>query len=413
MKPEITETPSGYTLEWKDQHIKISTSRIHIHKSDGRVTGELVISTDVKNLSSILMPASQLNFSSERTRTSLIKSLGEKFKQFEWDTIIDQLAYYVQDLARQGEPIKELWTSDNIKPPEYLLEPFIYKGLPNIIYGEKGVSKSTLALVFYTCLVLPWHDNPLELVVPERSIKTLMLDWETEGDIIQYYAKRLQTGMSLPPFAVNYRRCALPLADDIEQIQRHISNIGAEVIIVDSLGAAAGGDLKAPEIALNFFTGLRRLKTSSLILAQTSKDEDSKRKRIFGSVYFEYYARNIWELCKSEAISDEEFDVALFHRNANLSAPLKPIAFHLHYNESGLSVDRTSVDIREFRAKMSASVKVLDALKKGALSAEEISDITEISTDTIRVSLSRLKKRGKVVSLERGKWGLYAQPELS
>ena len=409
--PKITEKTDGYLLEWTDQHIKISTSRIHIHK-DGRVTGELIITTDNKKLSPILMPSTQLNFSAERTRTSLIKNLSEKYQQFEWNTIIDQLAHYIQELVRKGEPVKELWTSADVKSPEYLLEPFIYKRLPNVIYGEKAVNKSTTLLVFYTCLILPWTDNPLELKVPDRSIKSLILDWEADEDIVQYQAKALQTAMNLPPFAVNYRRCALPLADDLEQIQGHINSIGAEAIFIDSLGAAAGGDLKAPEIALNFFTALRRLKTSSLIIAQTSKDETTKRKRMFGTVFFEYYARNIWELCKSESISDNEYDIALFHRSPNLSAVLKPIAFHLHYNETGLSIERTSVDIKEFKTRMSSTVKVLDALKKGALSPEEISDRTDLPVNTIRVCLSRLKKKEKVVDLERGKWGLRADELL-
>lgn len=409
MKPEITETPSGYILDWKDQHIKITTSRVHVHKSDGRVTGEIVIGTDSPKLSPILMPATQLNFSAERTRASHIKSLSEKYPQFDWASIVDQLAYYIQDLAREGEPVRELWTHEDVKPPEFLLEPFIFKGLPNVIYGEKGVNKSTLALVFYACLVLPWKDNPLELKLPDRSVNTLYLDWETEWDIIQYYAKRLQIGMGLPTFPVQYRRCALPLVDDLEQIQKHIVNTKAEVIIIDSLGAAAGGDLKTPEIALNFFTGLRRLKTSSLIIAQTSKDEDTKRKRIFGSVYFEYYARNIWEICKAEAISDEEYDIALFHRSPNLSALLKPVGFHLHYNETGLSVERTSVDMKEFMTRITTRQRILEYLKgiSGLKTTSEIMDALGINRNNADVTLNRLKKYNQVVKVGDG-WGLKA-----
>lgn len=406
MKPEIKEQIDGYTFHWEDQKVSIVVNRIVVHR-DGRVTGEILIRTENPEYSPILMPSTQLNFSAERTRTSLAKNLKDKYPDFNWDGILDELAYYIQDMARQGEPVQELWTSDNIKAPEYLLEPFIYKGLPNIIFGEKGVNKSTLALVFYACLVLPWHDNPLSLNVPNRSVQSLILDWETEGDIVQYYAKRLQEGMDLPPFPVNYRRCALPLLNDIEQIQQHIQKTGSEIIIIDSLGAAAGGDLKTPEIALNFFTGLRRLKTSSLIIAQTSKDEETKRKRVFGSVYFEYYARNIWEISKSESISDDEYDIALFQRHSNLSSQQKPVGFRLQYNGMGMRIDRVSVDIRDFISKVTTKAKVENYLKEadGMKTTQEIVDGVGVLRNTVDVTLNRMLKNKQVVKCNN-KWGL-------
>lgn len=410
MKPEISEQIDGILLNWQGQKVKIKVSRINLHK-DGRVTGEMVITTDAQGYSPMLMPATQLNFSAEQTRTRLIKNLAEKYQAFDWATIIDELAHYVQKSAREGEPVKELWTHDEVEPPQYLLEPVMFKGIPNVIYGEKGVSKSTLALAFYTCLILPWHDNPLNLIVPDKPVKSLILDWETEGDIVQYYAKRIQTGMSLPTFPVYYRRCALTLADDLEQIQGHMNSVNAEAVIIDSLGAAAGGELKSAEIALNFFSALRKLKTSSLIIAQTSKDEDSKKKRIFGSVYFEYYSRNIWELCKPEPVSDDEYDIALFHRSSNLSRPHRPMGFHLHFNESGLDISRTEVDLREFRTRISTQTKILESLKEGKMRAGELADKVGAEESTVRVILTKLKKKEKVVNVD-GLWGLYAQPEL-
>lgn len=407
MKPNITEQVDGYILVWEDQHISIRVSRIKVHK-DGRVIGELLITTDSQGFAPILMPASQLNFNAERTRNSLIKSLNDKFPKFDWTTIIDELAHYIQELARQGEPVKELWTHDDVKSPEYLLEPFIFKGLPNVIYGEKGVNKSTLALVFYICLTLPWYDNPLELKVPSKSVPTLLLDWETEWDISQYYAKRIQTGMGLPTFPVYYRRCFLPLADDVEQIQGHINKMKAEAVIVDSLGAAAGGDLKTAEIALGFFSALRRLKVSSLIIAQTTKDEESQRKRIFGSHFFEYYSRNMWEIVKAESISDEEYNIALFHRSPNLTALLKPIGFHLHYNETGLTIARQSVNLGEFIARITTRQRILEHLKnEGLKTTAEIVDSLSITRTNADVTLKRLREGGKVVKVD-DKWGLKA-----
>jgi hypothetical protein len=406
MKPKITEEINGYSMEWPDLNLTIKANRINVHR-DGRITGEITIRTDAKGYSPILLPATQINFVAERTRSTLIKSLAEKFPSFPWAEIIDQLAHHIQELARRGEPVQELWTHDDVQPPAYLLEPFIYRGLPNVVYGEKGVNKSTLALIFYTCLILPWYDNPLELTAPKRSIPTLYLDWETEGDIIQYYAKRLQVGMGLPTFPIQYRRCSLALKDDLEQILNHIKKMKAEAIIIDSLGAAAGGDLKTAEIALGFFTALRQLKVSSLIIAQTTKDEETKRKRIFGSHFFEYYTRNMWEIVKSKSVSREEYNIALFHRSPNLSAVLEPIGFHLHYNNTGLHIQRQAVSVSEFISNVSAKQKILDYLKNGAKTPSEIAEDLELSSENTRQTIKRLKDRDLIVKID-DKWGLKA-----
>ena len=408
----VSEKIGGYVFAWKDLGISITVSRLIVHKSDGRVTGEIVVQSvnDAGDMINIF-PSTQLNFSSDRTRVGLAKNLSVKYKQFPWGEILDQLCDGVQERARKGEPVQELWTSaEGIKPPEPLLEPILYKGLPTVIYGDKGVHKSTLALAFYFCLVLPWHDNPLGLQAPDRSVKTLILDWETEGTITQYYGKKIQDGHGLPGLIVQHRRCHLPLADDLEQIWGHILDKKAEVIIIDSLAAAAGGELNKPEIALTFFSALRQLKTTSLLIAQNSKDPESQRKTIFGSVFFTYYARNILELCKSEATSEDVFDIALFHRWCNIGKLHKPMSFNLHYNETGLIIARQPFVAAEFITKLTNDQKILEFLKRGALKPKEVAKATGISENYARVSLSRLKKKGLVIQIDDS-WGLAVRED--
>ena len=408
MKPQIEEQIDGYLFRWDD--ISIKAQRVNLHR-DGKITGDITIQTTHKDYSPILMPSTQINFSAEQTRTRLIKNLNEKFAQFDWAIIIDELAHYVQQFARQGEPIKELWTYEDVQPPEYLLEPILFKGLPTVIFGEKGAHKSILSLVFYTCLILPWHDNPLGIKVPARSVKPLILDWESEANIVQYQAKKLQEGMGLPSFPIYYRRCILPLAADIEQIVQHKNEIGAQVVILDSLGAAAGGDLKAAETAMNFYTALRKLKTTALIIGQTSKDEESKRKSIFGSVYFTYYSRSIWELCKAEPVSDNDVNIALFHKWANLTALQKPIGFTFHYNQNKTGIERTPVNISEFISKVTTRDKILNLLKEAPQTTKEVQEKLGISRANADQTLSRLRNAKKIVKSD-DKWGLIAQYEL-
>ena len=164
-KPEIKDAIGGYEFTWEQEKLKIKVSRLRVHTSDGRVTGELLITSPAEGNRPIY-PQTHLNFNSEQTRTRLAKTLESQDSRWKWQEIINQLSLAVIDRARQGEPVRELWTSDEIQAPEFLLEPVLYKGLPTIVFGEKAVCKSTLSLAIYASLILPWHDNPLGWSVP-------------------------------------------------------------------------------------------------------------------------------------------------------------------------------------------------------------------------------------------------------
>jgi hypothetical protein len=404
--PTINDILGGYEFIWPDLNIK--ATRIRMHASDGRITGELLISSSLVEGKAIYPPSS-FNFTADRSRSSLAKTLNEDFPKWDWKDILNLVCKATADRIREGEPIRELWTSEDIPKPEYLLEPLLIKGLPTIIFGEKGVTKSTLALVIYICLTLPWHDNPLGWKVPTRSTKTAILDYELPGIIAQYNAKRIQEGMGLGPIPLYHRRCRIPLSDDIEQILGWVSKLGIEVVIIDSLARACGGDLIKTEPANDFFEAIDKLNVTSLILAQTSKDIETKRKTVYGNALFTYYARNIFELCRSDFSQEDELDVGLFHRWSNLSKTYPDMGFRITFNEKGTHIESQPVSVAEFKTKVDSQKAIMDALKSGAMSVKELADITGVSESNTRVILSRLKKRGITQNIVEGKWGLCFQ----
>ena len=406
-KPEVKETIGGYELHWLAEQLIIRVSRLRVHNSDGRVTGELLITSPADGNKPIY-PQTHLNFNSEQTRTRLAKTLDSQDSRWKWDDIINQLSLIIVDRARQGEPVKELWTSDDIQPPEFLVEPLLYKALPTIIFGEKAVCKSTLALVIYACLILPWHDNPLGLTCPGRSIKTLIVDYEVDYNIAQWNAKCLQIGMGLPPFPVYYRRCSLPFADDIEQLQSHITDIGAEAIIIDSIGPAVGGDLKDPGQALRFTTAIRQLKCAALLLGQTSKDKEGKTKSVFGSTFFEYYARNIWELRKVQEEDASTLDIALFNTYHNLGRRFRPMGFHINFNGSGTHIASGAITAPELIERLSAQARIQSALQHGSMSPKELAEECGLKDGTIRSTLHRMSDKQLVIKLPNGNYGLQS-----
>jgi hypothetical protein len=411
-KPKVTPKAGGLLLEWPKQGVKIDVSRLHAHK-DGRVTGELIISTDLPGIGPMLLPPSQYNFVAATSMKGLAKDMAEKLPDADWASITGQLSWYCTQAARLGEPMQELSTEDEIKPPEYAIWPIAPKGKPTILFGDGGSGKSRLALVLGVAAMLPWHDNPMGLRMPEDSSPLLVLDWESDEEDWRWNMKRLQRGMDLPPLFWNYRRCSIPLADDIAAIAEMVEQSKAKMAIVDSLGPASGGELNDSEPAIRFFAALRQLRLTSLVVAHTSK-KDEKSKSIYGNVFFKNLARSVWEIRCQQAeaeIDSDELNIAMFHRKANVSKKFPPLGYCFRFSsEEGAEAfmvgqqDTRSVD--EFLAQMGTGVRIMQALKNGSMTKEELMAELSATSEAIRSAIRRLDKGKRLVHLEGGKYGL-------
>ncbi len=407
-QPKITPTIGGYDFIWETEGVFIKTTHVKVHTSDNRITGELVVCNLDDKLP--IYPATSFNFNSDRTRGTLIKTLKElePGADRDWQTIIHQVCVAVIKYARQGEQVQELWTSDEMEPPEYILEPILMKGLPTIIFGEKGVTKSTMAMLIYITLLLQWHENPFGWRPAPREVRSLILDYELPGSIAQWNAKKLVTGLGLDPVVLYHRHSRIPLADDIEAIQDAVERSGAEVLIIDSLARASGGDLVKTEPANAFFEALDKLHITSLILAQTSKDLETHRKTIYGNALFTYYARSIFELARSdyEGSSSDVLNVGLFHRWSNLSRLYPDVGFKFSFNSHSVNVERQAISVTEFKTKVKGRQALLSSLSNGSKTVKELAETLEWKEASIRPLLSTLKKAGKVVDLGDNTWGL-------
>jgi hypothetical protein len=410
-QPIITDQIGGYILEWEDIALLITVKRLDVH-SDGRVTGDIEIKNSSKEHPVILLPYTQFNFSAERTRSQTAKQLKEKYpdSEIEWIELFDYLGYKIQDLAHLGSPVSEVWPDDEIQVPEYLIKPYIIRGVSNIIYGEKGVNKSTLVYLMGMSMMIPEWENPLGFETLTRPVKCLVLDWETEEYIFKYYLSRLSKGMGIPKCPLYYRHCNLPLSEEVEAIESYIKETGAEVLIIDSLAAAAGGEqgeLKGSQSALQFNSAIRKLGKTTLIIAQTAKNQETNKKTIYGSVIFTYYARNIFELCRGDNEDTDTIHLGLFHRECNLGKKYPPAGFCLEFNDASKAISITSEPLRidEFISKVTTQSRILDLLKRGALSTKEMADTLEMKVPSVTVIINRLRQKSKVVKVGE-KWGL-------
>jgi len=407
--PTITEAPGVIKFEFEEEKLSIQVKRLHSH-SDGRVTGELIIQTTALGFNPHLKQA-LFNFAVDRSRKELANSMAQVFPPVNWPDTIEALCVKVLQIVRRGEPMEQLNPDDQIINPGHIIEPLILQGEANLIYGEGGSGKSTVALLCCQIAEANWWNNPLELkMLKGFPVKSLYLDWETYNKNVLWNHKKLLQGTGQPFFKLNYRHCAAPLADDIEGIQEIIEENKIRLVVIDSAGMAAGGDLNKSEIATSFFKALRSLKVTSLVISHTSKDQLTKKKTPFGSVYWWNESRNIFEL-NHHVTEDEDsrVSIGLFHRKSNNSRLYKPIAFEFTYLDDAIMIDSQDIkSIAGFMEHLSVSTRIIEILKKGSMSAASIAEMLDVKLTVIKVNLSEMKKRKKVINLENMEWGLMA-----
>lgn len=409
--PSIDGRGSTYTLVWTQEQLQIVVSQIHAHK-DGRVTSELLITTSREDYDYPHLLQTSFNLTAARSRSELAKKLATKYDQInqeEFDTILEQLCLRVLEKFRAGEEVVELWSGEDIVAPSYKLAPLIAENKANILFGDPGSGKSTLALSFAIILQLPWTDNPFGLE-PKQS-KVLYLDWETDHADMSYVLNALIRGLALPMFYVNYRRCFTRLADDIEPIRKICEENQIDTIIIDSAGLACGGDLNLTEPVTMFFTALRSLSVTSIIVHHTTK-EGKRKKTPFGSTYFTVQSRTIYEVKGSQEADSNVLHVGLFHYKKNIGGKIKPMGFRFTYEGNTIKVEPEDVkDVPGFVSEFPLSIQIKGELTSGMKTIIELAEILDKTQQTVGTTLRRMAERNQVVKIDKHYWGLLAKDQ--
>lgn len=400
----------GYHLAWP-AGLTIDASRIHA--SSDAIKTELLVSIQGK-----MVLRSNINLLAARSVKDLVKNLSERTsgQTWPWDTVINQVVEDVIAGEREGDPMICFAEREPAPPPSFLLGLFP-KESPSIIYADGGTGKSYLVAALGSIAAAGWKNNPLRLPV-ERPSTVLILDWETSEDGADWRIRRLHKGMGFPPpSTLFYRRCGQPLADDLEAVSEMISRKQIQLVIIDSLAPASGGDINAAENALRFFQALRTMKgCTTLCVAHVAKGQEGK-KTIFGSAFFSNLARCTYELQKQQSAGDDHIELALIHTKTNDGPLLRPIGFTLTYagDEVRLTLS-AEPDLRNFTTTGGPSQrKRIETLLKteGLLDAKEIADELGFAQNAVRAVVSKMNRAKEVFQdKESKKWGLV-QPSAT
>ena len=196
----------------------------------------------------------------------------------------------------------------------YLVDPIIVQGQPNMLFGDGGLGKS-LAAIWMASMVTEGWQAPW----PTMPGRVLYLDWEADHAEHHRRLKRIANGLGFDsPSAIGHRRCVGALAGDTEILSRAVKKYAIDMVIVDSANPACGGLPNDLDAVQNFFTALRHMEVTSLIIAHVPKGPDGQpRNDPFGSVHWKNLCRNVWQIAKDSDMDASSMKLALWHRKSN------------------------------------------------------------------------------------------------
>jgi hypothetical protein len=412
------DEPTAITLRWPKDGIIVDAERF-TDKGQAEVTiwwdnhdFRMLVAKDRIDL---------LSPHSKRAFLSQVRNANNALRYLHWDWIVRCLAWKVLDTARRTQPVEEVWPDEkSILTPDYLVRPLLYLDHPAIFFGDYASFKSTLALIAAFIVQLPYPDNGLgwELQDTKQSTNVLYLDYE--GDKVTFTkrwsaiwngfkakAKREGKDADLPEMPCLYQHMETPLANVADSILALVIERKVRLIIVDSLGLAAGGQLNDPEPALLYSGALRRFGITSISIAHPSKDPLLKQKSVFGSVFFSNLARSIW-ICKVEGErepGDTEAIVSMKQIKASYSEIHGALGYQFQFTDKLIEAKQTGLEGTKLASELSIGRQIEYALREGNLTANAIAEAIGKDVRTVQVTLNRMKGK-RVYNLADHTWGL-------
>lgn len=394
-RPSLQVNSGVYLLTWEEDQVAIRIDRLRNHADS--LSGEITVKTLLPGTAPHLHQA-RLNLTSTSARRTLAKHLEERLSEPDWGAIIEEACVLVLEKQREGEPVVNLQDVAPRTGPRYRLAPLLLEGHPNYVFGDGGTGKSLLA-GFFGVVVSSGCQCCGLISMPGR---VLYLDYETSAEEMHERIAAIEEGLGDPGCSrILYRFCVQPLANDIEEVQRIVSENEIEFVVVDSAGPALGGEKGDPkDPVIEYFRALRSLRICSLTIDHITKGEGG-RKLPYGSIYKFNLARNVFELRKAQEAGEDEMYIGFYHRKANFGKLLSPMGFRLSLREAAdgglatITFEPAKVrDVPELAEGMGARQRILDfLLAEGASTVNEIAQGLTLPTGTIRVRLN--DARGK------------------
>lgn len=407
--PRATYLEDEYHFLWEELDIEIVVERLREER------GALRADFSPQSASGAgFLPTQTLDLRSGESAKRYANVLGSRLLDGDqWFELLTKAQRMARDRYQSGEPSIVLAHVDWTGRPRFLVHPLIEDGVRTILFGDGGVSKSLHSLALAVSVATGVAIVPGTTVL--RTGPVLYLDWEDEE---RTHAERLAAicagaGIEVPENIIYMRRTG-SLHESTREIRREIARTGAVMAIIDSVGAACGGDPEKASDVIRAFDSMRALGVTVLALHHVTKDQKDKSKP-FGSVYSANLARLTWRL-DAERGRDETFIRAQSYKGNN-NGELPPLGHRISFEAgeddrlvavrfSSASPGRVPAGVGKSGGLKNA---IAAALKSGPLTVAEIAIEIGAAEATVRTTLNRNKDW--FVGLSGGRWGIKSDDD--
>lgn len=417
-RPDWRRDGEEFVFAWPAVGVEITLTGIR----EGRegLTAEVTVEASGKAaLRSGHLHWANLNLASTQARSNLARHLQSRMELGDWPGLLEQACAIAAREFRRGEPTVRLCDVPRQIGTRELVSKLMPAGETTTIFADGGSLKSLLALSVgmsvATMLPLPGGLEPCDVV------NVLYLDYETNAREQADRLRMLAAGLGADvPDNVHYRAMFRPLPDEAAKLRAEISRLEIGLVIVDSIAPACGGNIIDQDVATRFFNALRSFTPATrLVVSHVSKagaEQKSGAATPYGSAFVTNLSRSVWELRKSSDDSEDanRVSVGLYHRKANGSRLQRPIGLTASFGEG--EIVWTTADVAgngELAAHAALSFRLREALRSGARTVPELSEVLDEKPDTVSKRLHRMED---AIQLEKGggrgkpaTWGLRAR----
>ena len=397
--PVLDAKGGVYTLVWEEEQLVAKLTRLREH-SDYSVSAEIKL-VSTSPVGGHLHQA-KLTLTSTAAQKTLAKHLSERLNTIDWPAIIEQASVKVLTEYRKGEPPIEVGKMLVREHLAYRVAPLVVEARPTLIYGPGGSLKSFFATYLSVLVDLAKSENGLDV---EKG-KVLYLDYETSQDEFRDRVQMIHHGLNVStPSTILYRYCTRPLAAEVEELQEMVAEHAVNMVVVDSVGSACGGETEGKaEFILTMFSALRSLRCTSLLIDHTNKEGI-----LYGTIYKYNQSRCVWELKRQHELDTDHVHIGLVHRKINTGTLLRTIGFEASFGgdeEVAFSrYDATALD--DIAATLSIKDQLRRALRDGKKKREALAELTGLKDATIKTILYRHRDRAGGFILMGEDWGLF------
>ena len=359
----IIKEGSGYRVDWPEYKVVAIVKHVKDRSTFKAQVAMSHAGNPVHRANPVLDSTSGMDTFARR----LEKNLNGNDYGVPWSRVVEDLAGIVIDTHKQGSPEEILGDVEADDTVTWRIDNVLVDGHPNLLWAEGGTGKSMYSLWQAVLIQQGWLDSSHGLVVEPGNV--LILDWETDAYEIANRARMIHKGLGIDtPSAITYRACGQPLVDDVDRIKDIVFRRNIDVVIIDSMGLAVGGEMESAENVLAFFRAVRQLEKTALIISHSNR-----QGTIFGSAYTLNSSRSVWEIKKSES-KDGVTAFDLFHRKANNIGLQAAQTWSMAFKDDAVTFTRGDTFKTEASGSLSYDVLVYRILKDGAQTRDYIQD---------------------------------------